>query len=187
MIPRATPRAGVLLMLPFLLAAPSPRGAVEDSAEHGFTVRTGVEVSAAPLEVYGTFVERVGSWWDPAHTFFGDAGRLSMEARPGGCFCERGEGRQAVEHLAVVFVDPGRQLRLRGGLGPLQGEALEGSMTVSFAPLGEGGSTRVELVYRVGGYAKGGVEAFAVPVDRVLTELLQRLKRYVETGTPTAS
>jgi uncharacterized protein YndB with AHSA1/START domain len=178
------------LLAAALLAAPGAlsgaRAEVGDSAPNGFTVRATVEVSSAPEKVYAAFVDELGSWWDPAHTFFRDAGRLSIQARPGGCFCEAGEAQEAVEHLRVVYVDPGKLLRLRGGLGPLQGEAVEGAMTISFRPAGAEGTATVELVYRVGGYMEGGLDKLALPVDGVLSDLLQRLKRYVETGSPIA-
>jgi hypothetical protein len=36
----------------------------------------------------------------------------------------------------------------------------------------------------VGGYAKGGLENLAGPVDGVLGEQVRRLAKYVETGKP---
>jgi hypothetical protein len=35
-----------------------------------------------------------------------------------------------VRHMQVVYVDPGKTLRMIGGLGPLQSMAATGSMTV---------------------------------------------------------
>ena len=42
--------------------------------------------------------------------------------------------------------------------------------------------TRVKFTYVVGGYRPGGLTAFAIPVDYVIGEALQRLKAHVETG-----
>ena len=53
-----------------------------------------------------------------------------------------------------------------------------GSLTWQLTPEGQG--TRVELVYAVGGYKPGGLQAMAPVVDKVLAEQLQRLKAYVE-------
>lgn len=168
------------LALGLLLVAPATAEVV-DASGAGFTVRTVVEVAAPPATVYEALVGAVGSWWDPAHTYSGDASRLSIDARPGGCFCEALEGG-GVQHLEVVYAQPATRLRLKGGLGPLQGEAITGHLTFDLEPNGEG--TRVTLTYKVVGYAPKGLEAWAAPVDGVLAQALGRLDRFVETGSP---
>ena len=82
--------------------------------------------------------------------------------------------------MAVVMVQPNKLLRLRGGLGPLQEHAVSGSMTIKLSA--EGSSTRVEVTYNVGGFvpAAGGLKAWAVPVDGVVTAQFDRLKSFVE-------
>ncbi len=57
---------------------------------------------------------------------FGSAANLSLEARAGGCWCERLADGGSVEHLRVLLVSPGRMLRMRGALGPFQGLAVDG-------------------------------------------------------------
>ncbi len=88
-----------------------------------------------------------------------------------------------MRHLTVVYADQGKLLRLSGGLGPLQGLAVTGSMTWTFTDANSG--TRLVLTYTVGGYAPGGVDAIAKPVDAMLTGQVQRLKRFIETGKAT--
>lgn len=179
-----------LLALPSLLLAGAAGAAVVDSADHGFTVHSAVEVAAAPGPIYITLVQQVGAWWDSEHTFSGDAANLTIDPRPGGCFCERLPDGGGVLHLTVVYAAPGKLLRLRGGLGPLQGTSATGSLTFALSPV-EGAEgriaesrTRVELTYQVGGYLPGGLGGWAAGVDRVLGEQLGRLARYVETGSP---
>ena len=46
------------------------------------------------------------------------------------------------------------------------------------------GGTRFEWSYTVGGYMPGGLAAIAPPVDAVLGDQLNRLKRFVESGRP---
>jgi hypothetical protein len=46
------------------------------------------------------------------------------------------------------------------------------------------GATMLAWIYDVGGYAKGGLDKWAAPVDGVLAEQLGRLRKYVETGKP---
>ncbi len=154
---------------------------VVDSAANGFTVQHSVQINRPPQYVYNVLVKGIGKWWSPDHTFSGDASNLSIDARPNGCFCERlGEGA-AVRHLTVVFVSPGRRLGMSGGLGPLQQVGVNGSLGFDLSQDGSG--TRLKLTYAVGGYHPGGLDKWAQPVDSVLVEQMERLKRYSETGS----
>lgn len=178
---------GLGLMVPLvlvLLGAGRAPAAVVDSTRAGFLVRSEAVVHAAPDSVYRALTGRIGAWWDPEHTFSGEARNLSLDAKPGGCFCETLPQGGGVRHLTVVFASPGRRLRLTGALGPLQGAGVAGSLTWSLTPAPAG--TKVELEYSVGGYFPGGLAALAPLVDVVLGGQLARLKRFVETGRPTA-
>jgi hypothetical protein len=85
--------------------------------------------------------------------------------------------------MTVSYVDPGKILRFRGALGPLQGMAVDGSMTWELTTAGD--KTHLQLTYTVGGYLASGLGAtMAKPVDDVLTLQVQRLKKLVETGQP---
>ncbi len=92
---------------------------VADSASNGFTLKTTIQIQAPPDTVYRRLIQ-VGDWWDPAHTFSGDAKNLSIDEKPTGCFCEKLANGGGVRHLEVVFLAPGKRLVLSGGLGPLQ-------------------------------------------------------------------
>jgi hypothetical protein len=80
--------------------------------------------------------------------------------------------------MRVINVQPGQLLRLRGALGPLQGEGAEG--TLSWALKAAGIGTEISLTYAVGGYISAGPEVMAAPVDQVMSEQLMRLKAYLE-------
>ena len=126
----------------------------------------------------------VSQWWNPDHTVSGDAGRLSIEARVQGCFCETLGADAGLAHMTVSFVNPGVVLRLTGGLGPLGLMGVAGNMTFEFDTVDE--HTQVTLRYAVGGYQPGGLDQLAAPVDGVLLEALVRLKNFVERGDPLA-
>lgn len=151
---------------------PVARAEVLEATAGGFRIQVVREVTAAPALSYDQFLA-VAEWWDPAHTYFGRAENLSIEPEPGGCFCERDGGR-AVLHMTVSYIDPGAELRMLGGLGPLQGMGLHGAMVWRFEPLPDGG-TRIVHDYRVGGYAPGGLRAMAAAVDRVQSGQVDRL------------
>src|SRR5437867_9784705 len=167
-----------------ILAAPL-RGEVIESTAAGFLVRNTASISAPPAKVYAAITDGVGSWWDPAHTFSHNARNLSVDAKPGGCFCERLPDGGGVEHMRVVYASPGKLLRLTGAIGPLQEAALAGTMTWTLSQAGD--ATRVELSYAVGGFRVGGFRDLPAVVDGVLRGQLLRLKAFVETGRPDAS
>ena len=165
-----------------LLGAGRSQAAVVDSTQAGFLVRSEAVVHAAPDSVYRALTGRIGAWWDSEHTFSGDSRNLSLDATPGGCFCESLPEGGGVRHLTVVFASPGRLLRLAGALGPLQGAGVAGSLTWSLSPATDG--TKVRLDYSVGGHFPGGLAGMAPAVDMVLGGQFSRLKRFVETGRP---
>jgi hypothetical protein len=83
--------------------------------------------------------------------------------------------------MRVVFVAPGKTLRLSGGLGPLQQIASNGAMTFELKPNADG-STRLDYRYVVSGYQPGGLQAWAEPVDEVQWGQLLRLQAYLQTA-----
>ena len=176
---RSRPATLVALMLAATSAAPA---AVVEVGAWGFAVRHEAIVDAAPDKVYRSLTSDVGSWWHPEHTYSKNPKNLSIDARPGGCFCEKLPNGGGAEHLRVVFVSPGKRLRMAGALGPLQQSGLAGSMTWTLTP--QGSSTKVELTYDLGGHISGGFDKIAPAVDSVLGEQIGRLERFVETGTP---
>jgi len=174
----------ILISLLPLVGPGSAAAEVIDESPSGFTSQNVALIDAQPLQVYAMLVDAVDLWWSSDHTFSGNAINLSIDARAGGCFCERLPGGGIVEHLTVVHANPGRLLRLRGALGPLQSTAVVGAMSWTLEP--SNGGTRVSVTYTVGGYVPGGVDAWATAVDRVVGEQLERFARYATTGTADA-
>ncbi len=167
-----------LAPLTFVIAIAGPAAAeVKSVTSNGFEAASAATIAAPPARVYAALGE-VGRWWSPAHTFSRDAANLSLDLRAGGCFCEKLKNGGSVEHLVVVYAAPGVGLRLRGALGPLQAEGVDGALSWTFKPAA--GGTSVAQSYVVGGYIRGGMEQWAPRVDQVLDEQLQRLKSYVE-------
>jgi uncharacterized protein YndB with AHSA1/START domain len=149
----------------------------------GFLVKLEANINAPAAKVYEALIGRIGSWWNPDHTYSHDAKNLSIDPRPGGCFCEKLPNGGGIEHLHVVYIAPNETVRLSGALGPLQASGLAGSMTWKLT--GGGDNTRIELSYSVGGFIQGGFEKIAPAVESMLNEQFNRLKLFVETGKPT--
>jgi uncharacterized protein YndB with AHSA1/START domain len=146
-------------------------------AGNGFEVRETVHTAASPEKVYAALL-LPARWWSSDHTFSGNAANLALDARAGGCWCETLPGGGSVEHLRVVFASPGKVLRLRGALGPLQKLAVDGVMTWSVQGGAEG--TDISMTYAVGGYTKDGFDELSKGVDHVLGEQLERLRKLVD-------
>ena len=168
------------ILLAALLAAGPVTAEIIDAATGGFTSVNEVIIDAERADAWRAAINDIGQWWSPAHTISGDASRLSINAKPQGCFCETLGETAGVVHLTVTMVSPEVLLRLTGGLGPLGLLGAGGNMLWEFADAESG--TQVKFTYAVGGYRPGGLEEFAAPVDDVIGEALQRLKSYIETG-----
>jgi uncharacterized protein YndB with AHSA1/START domain len=172
----------IIPILFFLTLVPAARAEVVESTANGFTTKTATEISAVPRAVYLALTAQAGSWWDPQHTWSGEAKNMSIDPRAGGCFCEKLANGGSVQHMTVILAEPSKTLRMRGALGPLQEHAIVGTMTWTLTEAG--GRTRLEMTYVAGGYMRGGLEPVAKIVDTVLGTQVQRLKQYVESGRP---
>lgn len=165
-----------------LIAGAPAAAEVADSASNGFTVVHEAVVDAAKIEAWEAAVGQVGQWWSSDHTIGGDAARLRIDVRPMGCFCEDLKVGAGVVHMTVTMVNPGVILRLTGGLGPLGLMGVDGNMTWEFEE--EEVGTRIRFTYVVGGYRPGGLGELAGPVDFVIGEALERLRKFIATGDP---
>ena len=167
-----------------LLSLPC-RADVLETAAGGFSVSTTISTHAAPAESWSAMVGRVSEWWHSDHTWSGSAENLYIDAKLGGCFCERlpqdGEGNDGgVEHLRIVYLKPLHEIRFDGALGPLQTMAVQGRMTWKINAT-ETGST-ITFTYLVHGYLDGGFAGMAPAVDSVIKQQLDRLGKLLETG-----
>jgi len=169
--------------LVLVVLAWTPTQSTPQVTQNGFVVKLEVNVNAPAAKVYDALVGQVGSWWNPEHTYSHDAKNLSIDARPGGCFCEKLPKGGGIEHLRVVYVAPPQVVRFFGALGPLQASGVAGSMTWKLT--GAADTTRLDLSYSVGGFIPGGIEKMAPAVEAMLREQLDRLKLFIETGKPT--
>jgi hypothetical protein len=180
---RKTSRWWAILAVAAICGLMTPAGMAEvaNSAAGGFTVKITSQIHASQADVYAKLLH-IGEWWSSTHTFSKDAHNLSIEERPGGCFCEKFLEGGGVRHMQVVFVTPGKVLRMSGGLGPLQALGVAGSLTFALSPSENG--ARLDVTYAVGGYSEQGLNLIAPLVDQVLTEQVTRLKNLVERGDP---
>ncbi|HEY8539230.1 MAG TPA: hypothetical protein VIL28_10210 [Steroidobacteraceae bacterium] len=158
------------------------RAEIVNAGPNGFNIRHVVEVpNVAPPVVWAALAD-VSKWWDPDHTYSGDARNLSLEPVVRGCFCEKLSLYAGIEHAEVVYAQPAKTLRLIGALGPLQDFGVTGSLTWQIEAAG--GGSRITMTYNVGGFADRPLSDWAPIVDEVLVTQAKRLGRFVATGTP---
>lgn len=158
-----------------LLGAAPALAEVKEAADSGFTVSHEKSVAASPDKVWAALIAP-GGWWSPAHSWSGDAKNFSLDPRAGGCFCERWKEGE-VEHGRIIFVSRSKMLRISGALGPLQGEAVTGTLT--FTLKAEGTGTKISVDYVVGGHARFGMKDIAPGVDGVIGEQVASLAKLV--------
>ena len=169
----------------FVAAVPSPAEAeVTASSDSGFVSHSEAVVAATPAEVWAALLFPAG-WWNGEHSYSGDSANLTLDAVPGGCFCETIPGADGVpagkiEHMRVVYLAPHSTLRLSGGLGPLQSDAVTGVLTITLGS--EGAGTKITWDYVVGGYVRTSMTGLAPVVDRVVGEQLIRLAASLPKG-----
>lgn len=173
-------RAVLASLLGLALATPA-HAEVAAKSDSGFAIHIEADLAQPPAEVWPVLISPA-KWWSADHTYSKDAANLFLDAQASGCFCEllpkpkdapEGQRRGSVEHMRVIYVKPGATLRMAGALGPLQGEALNGTMTITLAEAKDG--THLVLDYVVGGYARIKLDEVAPAVDKVLGEQVARL------------
>lgn len=156
---------------------------VRSANDVGFSLASSVRIDRDARSIY-TLIAKPARWWSREHSYSGDTANLSMNPRAGGCFCERLPGADgsagSVEHARVILADPYKRLRLSGALGPLQADAVIGTLEFTLTPADKG--VEVTISYVAAGSMRTDPRQIAPVVDRVLVEQLASLKRVAEQG-----
>jgi len=159
---------GSLLLATFAAAANAD--VIAASSDH-YTLRHESVSSLAPDALWNRLVHPE-TWWDPAHSYSGDAANLSLDLRAGGLWKEEWDGG-SVSHGTVLYVNPGEQLRLNAPFGPLQSIAVNVVWTITILP--EGAGSRVIFDEVATGSDASDLDKIAGAVDRVKLEAMRRL------------
>lgn len=170
-----------ILGIAALCGVTSARAEVTNIADNGFTVQHEAVISADAEAVWKAIIAP-SRYWNGDHSWTGNAENFYLVPQAGGCFCElirtTSDGNikssdGSVQHMRVIYAHSNRMLRMSGALGPLQSEAVTGTLTMQLQP--QGGSTKVRFVYKVGGYMEFPTDQIAPAVDGVIGEQLTRL------------
>jgi uncharacterized protein YndB with AHSA1/START domain len=164
-----------------LFAATPAAAEVVSAGPNGLEVRHSVNLVIPQAKAYAAFSE-IQNWWSKDHTYSGNSANLSLQLKPGGCFCERLDNGGGIEHLRVTYVQPDERVVMTGSLGPLLYEATAGVMDVKVERIA--GGSRITMDYSAAGFAKGGAAELAPIVDKVLGDQMKRLRVYAAGGAP---
>lgn len=174
----------VILLAASLAATTSPAVAeVRATSDTGFNVVHIASVQATPEAIWKRLLAPK-DWWNKAHSWSGSSAGFYIDAQANGCFCELFQETGAdgkvkttgsVEHMRVIFAQPGKVLRMQGALGPLQSEAVTGTLTIAMEPAKDSANTKVSFSYVVGGYMRYKIAEIVPAVDKVLAEQFRNL------------
>ena len=159
------------------MASPAVYSEVTAAGDNGFSVHHTITLDVGPAEAYRVITDEVGSWWIADHTWSGDSANLSIDARGGGCFCERLADGGSMQHMQVTWAQPGKELRMTGGLGPLQMMGVHGGMQWLLKATEKG--SILEYNYVVSGFSPDGLGGLAPIVDAVQGQQLEALRAYL--------
>lgn len=162
----------IILVFVLLLSSSLVSSKVLYLADTGFIVENTITLQEKRKTVWQAFTQKVDQWWPSDHTWWGDKSVLSIDTFAGGCFCEKYKNNSA-EHMRIVFVEPNKQMRMSGGLGPLQGMGMYGILNWKFIDKPTG--TAVTMTYKVNGINPDGFASLAPIVDKVQAQQLNGL------------
>ena len=172
----------IAVVIATLAHATTVHAEVTSQSTTGFTVSYEADVTATPQAAYDAFA-KVGSWWNAAsHSYSGDGKNITVDVKPGGCWCEALPNGGFVRHMTVEAAIPGSSLVFSGGLGPLLYMGVTGHLVVSVEAKGTG--SVVKMTYTVGGHDAKDFKDIAKAVDGVLAEGFSRYANFASTGKP---
>ncbi len=161
-----------------LLATPASAEVVSRT-EDGFILRYRMSLDTTPQDIIGA-MSRVGEWWDSDHTYSGDAGNISVDLTPGGCWCEAMPDAEPFRHGTTREVAAGHLL-FDAPFGPLNGKATKADLRVEWPAASRG--HEITWTMTIEG---PGLGALAGPVDGVMGAGFGRFVRFLDTGEPSA-
>lgn len=142
----------------------------------GLTIENTAWVDADPQAVWKAFVEDADKWWPDEEAWRGRGSAAQRAIVPLA-------SRRWVSNLHVLSVEPGRLMRLRDDVGPLQGMGEQhGALEWCFAE--ENGGTRITLRYGTHDYLPDDISELATAVDEVQADRLRGLAQYLRSGGP---
>lgn len=159
-----------LLLAAALAVMATPAAAeVSNRSDNGFSLNYERAVTASDEAILAA-VGRPAAWWSDAHTYSGSASNITVDLRPGGCWCEALPGG-GVKHAETLLVWPAqRMVRFDAPFGPLQSMGAEAVLTMSWTGGASGRTLKWSFVV-----SGPGTGAMADVIDGVMSVQFGRL------------
>ena len=168
----------LLLAAALSLAAGAASAEVTSRSDTGFSLSYERAVAASDEAILAA-IARPAAWWSDAHTYSGNASNISLDLRPGGCWCEALPGG-GVQHAEAVLVWPEqRMVRFDAPFGPLQSIGADAVLTMTWAEAADGPARTLKWSFVVTGPGAG---AMAEAIDGVMSEQFGRLAAHLSAG-----
>lgn len=143
---------------------------IEAAADH-YVLKQEMRSELPPAQLWQRLIDPA-RWWHPDHTYSGSSENLSLDLQAGGLWREDWDGG-SVAHGEIVFVDPGKVLRMDAPFGPLQATGAKTIWTISIKPDGEGSLVTFDEIALGSDISK--LDELAPAVDFVKNEAIRRL------------
>ncbi|CAN7316671.1 ATPase [Brevundimonas sp. LjRoot202] len=161
----------LLLAAALSALAGSASAEVSSRSDDGFSLTYERGVAASDEAILAA-IAGPAAWWSDAHTYSGSAANISVDLRPGGCWCEALPGG-GVKHAEAVLVWPEqRMVRFDAPFGPLQSIGADAILTMSWADVEGQPGRALKWTFVVNGPGAG---AMADAIDGVMSEQFGRL------------
>ena len=168
----------LLLAAVLSLTAGAASAEVTSRSDAGFSLSYERAVAASDEAILAA-IARPAAWWSDAHTYSGSASNISVDLRPGGCWCEALPGG-GVKHAEAVLVWPEqRMVRFDAPFGPLQSIGADAVLTMTWAEAADGPARTLKWSFVVTGPGAG---AMAEAIDGVMSEQFGRLAAHLSAG-----
>lgn len=161
----------VVAALAIVCAATPVSAEVISKSDGEFILNFEQRVEASPDVILSTLAQPA-AWWSSDHTYSGSAENITLDLRPGGCWCEALPGG-GVKHAEVLLVWPEhRQIRFDAPFAPLQSMPAHTILTMTWGDTDGGAARLLKWTFVVRGFQTGAV---AEAVDGVMAEQFGRL------------
>ena len=168
----------LLLAAALSLAAGAASAEVTNRSDAGFSLSYERAVAASDEGILAA-IASPAAWWSDSHTYSGSASNISVDLRPGGCWCEALPGG-GVKHAEAVLVWPEqRMVRFDAPFGPLQSIGADAVLTMTWAEAADGPARTLKWSFVVTGPGAG---AMAEAIDGVMSEQFGRLAAHLSAG-----
>ena len=151
--------------------APLAQADIIKSGPDHFTLKHEGISELSPEDLWARLINP-NQWWHPDHSYSGSSEHFSLDLKAGGLWLEEWDGG-SVAHGQVLYVNPGKEIRLDAPFGPLQQMAVKAIWTISITPHEDGSKVVFDEV--VNGSSESNLEEMAAAVNYVKTEAMSRL------------